>query len=146
MRAVVQRVKKASVKVDEKVVGAIEKGLCVLIAVGDEDDEAALDWTAKKIMNLRVFPDEEGKMNLSALDVGGGVLMISNFTVYGDPHKGYRPNFMKAALPEKAEPMFDAMVERMRQNYDAKIETGVFGAMMEVEIINDGPVTVIIEK
>lgn len=146
MKAIVQRVSKAKVTIDGKINGKIGRGLVVLIAVKEGDNENTMKWMANKLANLRVFPDEEGKMNLSVQDVGGGILFISNFTVYGNVKKGFRPSYSKAAGPDFAEPMYDKMAEYMKQEYDFPVETGIFGAMMDVELVNDGPVTVIIEK
>ena len=146
MKAVIQRVKSANVKIDGIIHGEIAAGLLVLLATAPEDDEETMKWFANKIVNLRVFPDEEGKMNRSALDLGYGILMISNFTVYGDVRKGFRPSFSRAAAPDLSEPLYYKMVDFMRKNYPLKIESGVFGAMMDVELVNDGPVTIIIEK
>ncbi len=146
MRAVVQRVSRASVTIEGRKNGEIGNGLLVLLAVTESDNEDIMKWVCNKLVNLRVFPDEERKMNLSALDVGGGILMISNFTLYGELKKGFRPNFLKAAKPEISEPLYNRMVEYLRENYPLEIASGEFGAMMEVELVNDGPVTVIIEK
>ncbi len=146
MKAVVQRVSKASVTIDGKVHGEIDKGLLVLLGVKQGDNDDIINWFANKLLNLRVFPDEEGKMNRSVSDINGGILLISNFTIYGDTKKGYRPSFSKAAPPEFSEPVYEKLLETLRQNSSLKIEAGIFGAMMDVELINDGPVTVIIEK
>lgn len=146
MRAVVQKVSKASCEIDGEITGEIGPGLVALVAVGESDDEKTIEWTRRKIANLRVFPDEEGKMNRSVLDVGGGILLISNFTVYGECRKGARPNFMKAARPRVSEPLFKKMVESFRREYPIKIAEGKFGAMMNISLVNEGPVTVVIEK
>ncbi len=146
MKAVVQRVKSASVKIDGKIHGAISKGLLVLLAVKEGDNDEVISWFANKLVNLRVFPDDDGKMNCSVLDIGGEILLISNFTLYGDTNKGYRPSFSKAANPEISKPIYEKLLTFLRVNNPLKIEAGVFGAMMDVELINDGPVTVIIEK
>ncbi len=146
MRAVVQKVSEASVKIGGVVRGAIGKGLVVLLAVCDSDNEETMKWMCNKLVNLRVFPDGEDKMNLSLLDIGGSILLISNFTLYGELKKGFRPNFMKAAGPAIAEPMYDRTVNYLRDNYPIVVETGDFGAMMEVSLVNDGPVTIIIDK
>ncbi|HDN79563.1 MAG: D-tyrosyl-tRNA(Tyr) deacylase [Chloroflexi bacterium] len=145
MRAVVQRVKKASVKVDGKEVGAIGKGFVVLIAVKRGDTEEYARWMAHKIANLRVFPDERGKFNFSLLDVGGEALVVSQFTLYGDIRRGFRPSFTEAAPPQEAEPLIEKFVEYLKEK-GVPVQTGVFGAMMLVEIFNDGPVTIILEK
>lgn len=146
MKAVVQRVKSASVKIDGKIHGAISKGLLVLLGVKEGDNDEVISWFANKLVNLRVFPDDEGKMNRSVLDIDGEILLISNFTLYGDTNKGYRPSFSKAAKPEISKPVYEKLLAFLRANNPLKIEAGVFGAMMDVELINDGPVTVIIEK
>jgi D-tyrosyl-tRNA(Tyr) deacylase len=146
MKAVVQRVSKASVKINGKIHGEISKGLLVLLGVKHGDDDNIVKWFANKLLNLRVFPDDEGKMNRSVLDIDGGILLISNFTIYGDTRKGYRPSFSKAAPPEQSEPVYQKLLDTLREVSDLKIEAGVFGAMMDVELVNDGPVTVIIEK
>ena len=145
MRAVVQRVRKASVSVGGEVVGAIGPGLVVLLGVKTGDTEAEARWLANKIANLRIFSDQEGKFNLSALDVGGEALVVSQFTLYGDAHKGRRPSFTEAAPPEVAEPLVEKFVEFLRAK-GLKVETGRFGAIMLVEIHNDGPVTIILER
>jgi D-tyrosyl-tRNA(Tyr) deacylase len=145
MRAVVQRVRQASVSANNEVVGAIGPGLVVLLGVKSDDGEAEARWLAHKVANLRVFADEQGKMNLSALDVGGAVLAVSQFTLYGDVRKGFRPSFTDAAPPEVAEPLVDFFVQRLREE-GLHVETGVFQAMMLVEIHNDGPVTIVLEK
>lgn len=145
MRAVVQRVTKANVSVEQKITGEIEKGLVVLLGIGQEDDESDIEYLANKIVGLRVFDDEDGKMNLSLTDVGGSLLVISQFTLYGDCRKGKRPSYIKAARPEIAEPLYEKFVEYCRA-LGVVVETGKFQAMMLVEINNDGPVTLIIES
>jgi len=146
MRIVLQRVSKGSVTVDGAVVGAIEKGFVALVGVTHDDTHTQADLLAKKTANLRVFEDEAGKMNLSALDVGGGVLVISQFTLYADARRGRRPDFIAAAKPEVAAPLVEYFAERLRAEGIARVETGVFGAMMQVEIHNDGPVTIILDS
>jgi len=145
MRAVVQRVVRSSVSVDGKVVGQIGKGLNVLIGVRQGDTEEQACWLAHKIAGLRIFEDEQGKMNLSVRDVGGEALVISQFTLYGDARKGFRPSFVDAAPPEIASPLIDRFVEFLREE-GVPVQTGVFQAMMLVEIYNDGPVTIILER
>ncbi|MCT8139547.1 D-tyrosyl-tRNA(Tyr) deacylase [Anaerobacillus sp. CMMVII] len=145
MRVVVQRTKQASVVVDEKIVGQIEFGFMLLVGITHEDTEADVDFLAEKIVNLRVFEDEAGKMNLSLLDVGGQILSISQFTLYGDCRKGRRPNFMNAAKPEIAERLYHLLNEKFREK-GVKVETGIFGAMMDVQLLNHGPVTLIVES
>ena len=146
MRAVVQRVTRASVVVDGVVVGAIGRGFVILLGVTHGDREVQAAWMANKIAGLRVFEDDEGKMNRSLLDVGGSALVVSQFTLYGDCRRGRRPSFTDAARPEIAEPLCDRFVELLRQAGVRQVESGVFGAHMEVEIHNDGPVTLILER
>lgn len=145
MRVLIQRVSKASVTVDGDTVGAIGRGFVALVGVthGDGQDEAA--WLANKVAGLRVFEDDAGKMNLSLDDVGGSVLVISQFTLYGDASKGRRPSWSAAARPEDAEPLVDYFAEQLRRE-GLTVATGSFGAYMDVEIHNDGPVTLMIEK
>jgi len=145
MKAVVQRVKKASVKVSGKTVGKIGPGLVVLLGVGEEDTQKDAKYLADKIANLRIFGDENDKMNLSALETQGEILAVSQFTLYGDTKKGRRPNFVEAAEPKKAEELFNYFVEKLKET-GLKVETGQFRAMMLVEILNDGPVTLILEN
>ena len=145
MRAVIQRVKKASVSVDGRIVGAIEDGLAILLGVRVGDSEAEALWMAKKIAALRIFDDDEGKLNRSVLDVKGGALIISQFTLYGDARKGRRPSYDQAAPPAVAEPLIRRLVELL-QAEGVPVQTGVFRAHMLVEIHNDGPVTILLDK
>jgi len=145
MRAVVQRVKKGSVEIEEKEIGKIEKGLVILLGVGQNDTEKDAEYLAEKIVNLRIFEDKEGKMNLSVKDINGQILVISQFTLYGDCKKGRRPSFVSAALPDKAVKLYDYFVKSIK-NYGLKIETGEFQAMMLVKIYNDGPVTILLDS
>jgi D-tyrosyl-tRNA(Tyr) deacylase len=145
MRAVVQRVREARVSVDGKIIGEIGHGLVVLLGVGNQDTDKDLSYLADKIMNLRVFEDENGKMNISLTDVGGELLIISQFTLYGDCRKGNRPSYSNAASPEEAEAMYNKFVDYCRQR-GVKVETGKFQAEMLVEIHNDGPVTILIDS
>lgn len=145
MRAVVQRATKGSVEIEGKVVGSIGKGLVVLLGVSENDTMEDVNYTAEKVLNLRVFDDEEGKMNYSLLDVKGELLVVSQFTLYGDCRKGRRPNYMAAAKPEKADELYNEFV-KMCKVQQVKTETGVFQADMQVNIINDGPVTIIIDS
>ena len=140
MRAVVQRVSEASVTVDGQVVGAIGRGFLVLLGVTHTDGEAEALWLARKIAGLRIFEDEAGKFNLALAEVRGAALVVSQFTLYGDARKGRRPSFTDAARPEHAEPLCDRFVELLRAE-GVPVETGVFGAMMAVQLVNDGPVT-----
>ena len=146
MRAVVQRVSQASVTVDGEVVGAIDRGVMILLGVTHGDGEGQARWLANKIAGLRIYEDAEGKMNLGLLDVGGEALVVSQFTLYGDCRKGRRPSFTHAARPEIAEPLCERFIEFLRQAGLQRVESGVFGAHMMVEIHNDGPVTLIIER
>lgn len=145
MRSVVQRVKSARVEIDGKIVGSIGKGFLVLLGVCDDDTEHDMAWLADKIAGLRVFDDENDKMNLALADVGGGVLVVSQFTLYGDCKKGKRPNFTGAGKPDFAKKMYLEFVEYLRGRLDV-VETGEFGADMLVSLENDGPVTLIIDS
>ena len=145
MKVVLQRVSDAKVTVGNEVVGAIGKGLLLLVGVGQEDTEQDLAWMADKLAGLRIFEDDAGKMNLSVEDVGGDVLSVSQFTLYGDCRKGRRPNFMGAARPETAEALYGKFNELLRAR-GLRVETGKFGAMMDVSLVNDGPVTLILES
>lgn len=144
MKVVLQRVKRASVTVDGQVVGNVEAGLLLLVGIAKSDDGSEIDYLTQKIINLRIFEDDAGKMNLSCLDVGGGILAVSQFTLYGDTRKGRRPGFDQAALPDQAQPMFNQFVEKLRESR-LNVETGQFGAHMDVELLNDGPVTFVLE-
>ena len=145
MRAVVQRVRKGSVEIEEKEIGKIEKGLVILLGVGQNDTEKDAEYLAEKIANLRIFEDKEGKMNLSVREINGQILVISQFTLYGDCKKGRRPSFISAALPDKAVKLYDYFVKCIK-NYGLKIETGEFQSMMLVKIYNDGPVTILLDS
>lgn len=145
MRAVVQRVSRAAVRVEGVSVGAIGRGLLVLLAVEKGDGPAELEWAAKKVAELRIFPDDEGRMNRSVQDVGGAVLAVSQFTLAARVRKGRRPSFVDAEDPERAEPAFEQFLDLLRAKGLA-VACGRFGAMMEVELVNDGPVTLILER
>lgn len=145
MRAVVQRVARAEVRVDGQVTGSIGRGLAVLLGVGRSDKEADAAWMLDKIVGLRIFADEAGKMNLSLEDIGGGLLVVSQFTLYGDTRKGRRPSFIDAAPPDVAVALYDRFVA-MARDRGLDVGTGVFQAMMDVELVNDGPVTLIIDS
>lgn len=145
MRIHIQRVAKASVKVEEKAVGEIGPGLLLLVAAHKDDSADGLERMADKCLNLRIFSDESGKMNKSVRDIGGGLLVISNFTLYGDCKKGNRPNFMGAAPGPVAERLYDQFVGLLKTS-ELDVQTGVFGAMMDVELVNDGPVTLLLES
>jgi D-tyrosyl-tRNA(Tyr) deacylase len=142
MRVLLQRVTSGKVTVDGQVVGQIDGGLVLLVGIGRGDGPSELEKLAAKVVNLRIFRDDEGKFNRSLLDVDGEVLAVSQFTLYADSRKGRRPSFIDAAPPEMASQLFDAFVDRLRELRVVKVETGVFGAMMDVEIHNDGPVTI----
>ncbi len=145
MRAVVQRVSEASVQCDGRITGAIGRGLLVLAAVEAGDGEPQRRWMADKLVNLRVFPDEQGKMNLSLLDIRGAILLVSNFTVAGDTRKGRRPGFDRAMKPPEAEHEFARLLDAVR-TLGVEVHTGVFGGDMKVSLVNDGPVTLVIES
>ncbi len=146
MRVVLQRVSKASVTVENKVTGKIEEGLLLLVGIHPDDTEETINWMGSKILRLRVFEDEEKKMNLSVSDVKGGILVISQFTLYADTRKGTRPGFSEAAKPEFAEMMYEKFITWLKVHSDLSIQTGVFGAMMDVDLVNKGPVTIILDK
>ena len=145
MRAVVQRVTSASVTVDGRVAGEIGAGLLVLLGVSRTDNPESATYLAEKIANLRIFSDEAGKMNLSLVDIGGSALVVSQFTLYGDTRGGRRPSFIQAAPPEEASRLYDEFVQSMRA-LGVAVETGVFQAQMQVELVNDGPVTILIDS
>lgn len=145
MKVVLQRVSYGKVTVNEEVTGQISQGFVLLIGIGKEDTEEKISFVADKIINLRVFSDDNGKMNLSIKDINGEILAVSQFTLYGDTRKGRRPSFTESADPEKAKYLYDFFVNKLRK-YELKVETGIFGADMDVEIHNDGPVTFIIEN
>ena len=145
MRVVVQRASRAAVRVDGQTVGAIGRGFVVLVGFIATDTETQLQWMAEKVVGLRVFGDAEGKMNLALAEVGGALLVISQFTLYGDASRGRRPSFVDAAPPAIAGPLYERFVAILR-GLGATVETGRFGAMMDVELVNDGPVTLVIER
>ena len=145
MRVVLQRVSQASVAIGGRVVGAIGRGFCLLVGFTHQDTAAEVDWMADKVAGLRLFSDAEDKMNLGLPDVGGGLLVVSQFTLYGDAEKGRRPSFITAARPEVAIPLYERFVSALRGKGLA-VQTGEFGALMQVEIQNDGPVTLILER
>ncbi len=144
MKIVIQRVSSASVRVDDEIVGRIEHGLLLLIGFSSSDTEESVLPTLEKIVKLRIFSDEEGKMNKSVLDVEGSMLLISQFTLYADTKKGNRPSFIEAARPEQAIPLYEFFIAEMRKRI-TKVETGIFGADMKVELVNDGPVTIVFD-
>jgi D-tyrosyl-tRNA(Tyr) deacylase len=145
VRAVVQRVSRASVTVEGEVVGAIGTGLLVLLGVAPGDGDAEIAWLADKLAGLRIFPDDDGKMNRSLVDVGGEALVVSQFTLYGDTRKGRRPSFVGAAAPDLAEPLYERFCDAMLAAGAKKVGRGRFGAHMDVELVNDGPVTLIVD-
>ena len=145
MRLVVQRVTRASVTVDGRVVGEIGRGFLILAGFTGTDTDDGIEWMADKLANLRVFPDDDGKMNRSLLEACGAALVVSQFTLYGDARKGRRPSFVDAAPPEIAEPLYQRLAAALRAR-GVPVATGEFGAMMAVELVNDGPVTLVIEK
>ncbi len=145
MKAVIQRVSRSSVEVKQQIVGKTGKGLMILLGINRQDEKADAEYLAKKIPDLRIFEDDEDKMNLSLRDVKGEILAISQFTLYADTRKGRRPSFIEAAPPEIAEPLYEYFTELLAQQ-GIQVETGVFGAMMKVEIVNEGPVTIILDS
>ncbi|WP_029297496.1 D-aminoacyl-tRNA deacylase [Chryseobacterium hispalense] len=145
MKIVIQRVSESHVKVDGKIVGEIGKGLMLLIGIDENDTETAADWLVQKILNLRIFGDEDGKLNLSVQDIKGEILCISQFTLIADYKKGNRPSFIKAAKPDKAIPLFDYFKQEISKS-GLKTESGIFGADMKVSLINDGPVTIVMDS
>jgi D-aminoacyl-tRNA deacylase len=146
MRAVIQRVSSASVTVENEIIGKIEHGLLVLLGIQTNDSHEQLEWIASKIARLRIFEDEDGKMNRSVQDVNGSILLVSQFTLYGDVKKGTRPSFIEAAPPSLAIPLYEKCIDLLKTEHKLPVQTGEFGAMMKVELINDGPVTIIIDK
>ena len=146
MRVVVQRVSQSNVKVSGEVIGEIKEGLMVLVSFVDEDNDPDLGWMTKKIINLRIFNDNEGKMNRSVQDVGGDILLISQFTLHGSTKKGNRPSFIKAAKPDFANVMYERFIKVLEQSLGKEIQTGEFGGDMKVSLVNDGPTTIIIDS
>jgi D-tyrosyl-tRNA(Tyr) deacylase len=146
MRLVLQRVSRAAVRIAGEVVGEVGRGFLLLVGFTDGDDDETLAWVAEKVVGLRVFPDDEGRMNRALDEVGGDLLVVSQFTLYGDTRKGRRPSFVQAAHPDQAVPLYERFVELLRERAPARVETGEFGAMMHVELVNDGPVTLILER
>lgn len=145
MRAVIQRVSSASCAVDQATTGAIEQGFLVLLGVEESDTEEDVQWLAQKIANLRVFGDEQGLMNKSIHDISGDILLISQFTLHALTKKGNRPSFIRAAKPEKAVPLYEAMVAKLSELLGRPVATGIFGADMKISLVNDGPVTIIMD-
>ena len=145
MRAVIQRVTYASVKVNGLITGSIEKGLLVLVGIEDADAEDDIEWLSTKIVNLRIFDDDGGVMNVSVKDLGGSILLISQFTLHASTKKGNRPSYLKASKPQFAIPMYEQLITVLQNELGKKIETGIFGADMKVDLLNDGPVTIVID-
>ena len=145
MKAVIQRVTNASVSVNHQLKSQISSGYLILLGVGQNDTDEDLNWLANKIINLRIFSDKEGKMNLSIKDIDGDILLISQFTLFAQTRKGNRPSFIKSAKPEQAFPLYEKMIKQLELLLNKPIKTGEFGANMQVELLNDGPVTIIID-
>ncbi len=146
MRTVIQRVSEASVKIDGKVVGQIDRGLMILLGIEQDDDQTDADWLIQKIIGLRIFSDEESKMNLSISEVGGRFLVVSQFTLHASTKKGNRPSYIKAARPEHAIPLYEYVVQQLSVQSGISVETGEFGVDMKVSLVNDGPVTILIDS
>ncbi|OIR06962.1 D-tyrosyl-tRNA(Tyr) deacylase [mine drainage metagenome] len=145
MRAVIQRVSECSVTVDEKIVGTISTGLLVLFGIEDADAVEDIEWLSNKIINLRIFNDENNVMNKSVMDIDGEILLVSQFTLHASTKKGNRPSYIKASKPEFAIPMYEKMIAQLENDSRKKIQTGIFGADMKVKLLNDGPVTIVID-
>ncbi|MEZ4874100.1 MAG: D-aminoacyl-tRNA deacylase [Flavobacteriaceae bacterium] len=145
MRAVIQRVKSASVAVDGKIISQIDKGFLILLGIETNDSREDIEWLSKKIVQLRVFADEQGAMNKSLLDIQGELLLVSQFTLHASTKKGNRPSFIKAARPEVAIPLYERFIQQLEEDSQLKVATGEFGAMMDVALVNDGPVTIIMD-
>jgi D-tyrosyl-tRNA(Tyr) deacylase len=145
MRAVIQRVTKASVTIDEVIRGKIGDGLVVLIGIEDADSEEDINWLSNKMVNLRIFNDEEGVMNKSVLEISGSILLISQFTLHANTKKGNRPSYIKASKPDVAIPLYEKLIAQLKTDLGKEIQTGIFGADMKIELLNDGPVTIIID-
>lgn len=145
MRAVIQRVSEASVTVDNNITGSINNGLLVLVGIEDEDNDEDIQWLSNKIVNMRIFNDENGVMNVSLKDNNGDILLVSQFTLHAATKKGNRPSYIKASKPEIAIPMYEKMIAQLERDLGKKIQTGIFGADMKVKLLNDGPVTILID-
>ncbi len=146
MRVVIQRVLEATVEVDGKVTGAIGRGLLIFVGIEDRDDADDISWLSKKIVQLRIFNDADGIMNCSLLDAGGSILLVSQFTLHASTKKGARPSYIKASKPAVAVPLYEKLIERLQGDSGQKVETGIFGADMKVALVNDGPVTIVIDS
>lgn len=145
MRAVIQRVSESSVTVDKKIVGAIQNGLLVFLGIEDADNKEDIEWLSNKIVNLRIFDDENGVMNVSVKDKAGDILLVSQFTLHAATKKGNRPSYIRASKPEIAIPLYEQMIAQLETDLGKKIQTGIFGADMKVNLLNDGPVTILID-
>lgn len=146
MRLVIQRVKHASVEIENKIKGRINNGLLILLGITHDDNEEDINWLSQKLVNLRIFNDENGVMNKSVLDIKGNILLISQFTLYAQTQKGNRPSYINAAKPDLAIPLYEKMIEKIQNDLGTEIQTGEFGADMKVELLNDGPVTIIMDS
>lgn len=146
MRVVIQRVKSASVTVDQQVVGQVGSGLLVFVGIEDADDQDDIQWLSGKITQLRIFADDQGVMNRSVLDIGGDILLVSQFTLHASTRKGNRPSYIRAARPEKAIPLYEQMIRQLAADLGKPVATGSFGADMQVALVNDGPVTILIDS
>ena len=146
MKVVLQRVKKASVEIDEKTTASINKGLLILLGIESEDSQEDINWLVSKIVKLRIFNDEEGVMNLSVKDIKGQLLVVSQFTLHASTKKGNRPSYIKAARPETAIPLYTKFITQLKEETGTAIQTGKFGALMDINLVNDGPVTIIIDS
>ena len=145
MRAVIQRVAKARVTIEEKINGQIENGLLVLMGIEDADTDEDIEWLSARIVNLRIFNDEKGVMNISVKDIAGNILLISQFTLHASTKKGNRPSYIRASNPDIAIPLYEKMIKKLSIDLGKEIQTGIFGADMKVELLNDGPVTIVID-
>jgi D-aminoacyl-tRNA deacylase len=146
MRLVIQRVSKASVIIDEKLYSSINNGLLILVGIEDPDTREDVEWLSAKAVNMRIFSDNEGRMNLSVKEISGDILLVSQFTLHASTKKGNRPSFILAARPEKAIPLYERLIEKMSEEFGKPCKTGQFGADMKIELINDGPVTILIDS
>jgi len=145
MRAVIQRVSQASVRVDDRITGSVGPGLLVFLGIEDADQQEDIDWLSNKILNLRIFNDENGVMNISVKDFGGSILLVSQFTLHASTKKGNRPSYIRASKPDFAIPMYEKMKKRLEEESGKTVEAGIFGADMKVDLLNDGPVTIFID-
>ena len=145
MRAVIQRVSQASVRVDDRITGSVGPGLLVFLGIEDADQQEDIDWLSNKILNLRIFNDENGVMNISVKDFGGSILLVSQFTLHASTKKGNRPSYIRASKPDFAVPMYEKMKNRLEEESGKTVEAGIFGADMKVDLLNDGPVTIFID-